>query len=112
MNSKAMPKKNSTVGLRLVGVVLFVVLLSLVVSLFGTRGVLELWALNRSNARETANNEELRDRNQRLMNDIADLKRGGSVLEELAREDLGMVKPGETFFKIIEQQRVPKDAPQ
>ena len=104
-----MPKKNSDIKLRLIGVVLFFVFLSLLVSLFGERGVMELWALNRSNAQEASNNEVLRERNQRLMDEIADLKYGGSVLEELAREDLGMIKPGETFFKVIERQATAKD---
>ena len=112
MDRKGMPRKNSTIKLRLIGVALFVVFLSLLVSLFGTRGVLELWTLNRSNAQEAISNEKLSERNQRLMNEIADLKRGGSVLEELAREDLGMIKPGETFFKIIERQRTTQDTPQ
>ena len=112
MDRKGMPKKNSTIKSRLIGVILFVVFLSLLVSLFGTRGVLELWALNRSNAQEAINNEKLSERNQRLMNEIADLKSGGSVLEELAREDLGMIKPGETFFKIIERQRIAQDTSQ
>ncbi len=88
------------------------VLLSLLVSLFGERGVLELWELKRANALEAANNEVLRERNQRLMSEIADLKHGGSVLEELAREDLGMIKPGETFFKVIEKQGTAEDTPQ
>ena len=112
MAKKHRPKKNSAIKLRLIGVMLFFVLLSLLVSLFGERGILELWALNRSNAQEASNNEILRERNQRLMNEIADLKYGGSVLEELAREDLGMIKPGETFFKVIEKQDTTKDIPQ
>ena len=112
MAKKHRPKKNPAIKLRLIGVMLFFVFLSLLVSLFGERGILELWALNRSNAQEASNNEILRERNQRLMNEIADLKYGGSVLEELAREDLGMIKPGETFFKVIEKQDTTKDIPQ
>ncbi len=112
MVKKSGPKQNHSIKLRLIGIGLFMVLLSLLVSLFGERGVLELWELKRANALEAANNEVLRERNQRLMSEIADLKHGGSVLEELAREDLGMIKPGETFFKVIEQQDTAKDIPQ
>ena len=112
MDRKHKTEKSSAIKLRLIGIVLFIALLSLLASLFGTRGVLELWTLNRSNAQETINNAELRERNQRLKNEIADLKSGGSVLEELAREDLGMVKPGETFFRVIEKQRTTKDPAQ
>ena len=112
MAKQGITKNDSTIKVRLIGVALFVVLLSLLASLFGERGVLELWTLNRANEQDTINNERLRERNQRLINDIADLKHGGSVFEELAREDLGMIRPGETFFKIIEQHRTKKDAPQ
>ena len=112
MVKKSAPKQDHKIILRLVGVGLFVILLSLFVSLFGERGALGLWELNRSNAQEASNNERLRERNQRLMSEIADLKHGGSVLEELAREDLGMIKPGETFFKVIEKQATAKDTPQ
>ena len=89
MVKKSGSKQNHSIKLRLIGIGLFMVLLSLLVSLFGERGVLELWELKRANALDAANNEVLRERNQRLMSEIADLKHGGSVLEELAREDLG-----------------------
>ena len=111
MNKKSISKKDSNIKLRIVGVVLFIVFLSLQISLWGERGLLELWTLNRSNAQETINNENLRERNQKLISELADLKRGGSVLEELAREDLGMIKPGETFFKVIENQPTAEDGP-
>ena len=105
-------KKDSSMKLRLIGVTLFIIFLSLQVSLWGERGLLELWTLHRSNAQEKINNEKLGERNQILINELADLKSGGSVLEELAREDLGMVKPDETFFKVIENQHIAKDTKQ
>ena len=109
MVKKSIPKQSDNIKLRLIGVGLFVIFLSLLVSLFGERGVLGLYELKRSNAQEASNNKQLRERNQKLMSEIADLKYGGSVLEELAREDLGMIKPGETFFKVIEKQNTTKD---
>ena len=53
-------------------------------------------------------NEELQARNNALQAEVDDLKRGLSAIEERAREDLGMIKEGETFFQIVEPQ--PKDS--
>lgn len=50
----------------------------------------------------------LRARNQELQAEVADLREGVQALEERARRDLGMIKPGEVFIQIIE--RVPPRA--
>ncbi|MBC6414448.1 MAG: septum formation initiator family protein [Chromatiales bacterium] len=97
--------------MRFVSVILFIVFLYLQASLWGNHGLLEYWTLSRSNQQEKINNEELKERNQILKNELADLKRNGGLLEELARENLGMVKPGETFFKVI-QNHTDQDASQ
>ena len=54
-------------------------------------------------------NEQLQARNNALEAEVEDLKKGLSAIEERAREDLGMIKEGETFFQIIEPQA--KDQP-
>ena len=51
-----------------------------------------------------AENEELQARNRALHAEVQDLKGGLTVIEDLARGELGMVKQGETFFQIIPQQ--------
>ena len=112
MDKKRIVEKGPNIKLRLIGIVLFLVFLALQVSLWGKNGVLEYWSLTRANNQEAINNEKLRARNQKLINELADLKRGGSTLEELAREDLGMIKPGETFFKVIKNPNTTKDFPE
>jgi cell division protein FtsB len=49
-------------------------------------------------------NENLQERNKVLAAEVKDLKSGLEALEERARSELGMVKPNETFFHIIEQE--------
>ncbi len=39
--------------------------------------------------------------NQALRKDIDNLKNNTEVLEELARERLGLIKPNELFFRVI-----------
>jgi cell division protein FtsB len=36
------------------------------------------------------------------MNEVTDLRQGDALLEEIAREDLGLVKEGETFVLFAE----------
>ncbi|QYJ94962.1 cell division protein FtsB [Shewanella spartinae] len=51
-------------------------------------------------------NAKLIERNQVLKEEILDLRRGTEALEERARNELGMVKQGETFFRVVgEPQR-------
>ncbi|GLS92231.1 cell division protein FtsB [Psychromonas marina] len=46
-------------------------------------------------------NAELQLRNQMMFSEIYDLKLGSDAIEERARNELGLVKQGETFFRII-----------
>ena len=46
--------------------------------------------------------EEKKQRNEALNAEIIDLKKGQEAIEELAREELGMIKENETFFQVLE----------
>ncbi len=71
-------------------------------SLWGERGAWRWFELERANEDARVANEVMRERNEELAHKIDDLKTGVGTLEEQAREDLGMVKKGETFYRIIE----------
>ena len=45
-------------------------------------------------------NQEAKLRNEQLGNEVRDLQEGLDMVEELARQDLGMVKPNEIFVQI------------
>jgi len=45
--------------------------------------------------------DELTKQNNILTADILDLKRGEQASEERARNDLGMIKPGETYYQFL-----------
>lgn len=49
------------------------------------------------------NQTELRARNQQIFGEIDALKNGLIAIEQRARNELGMVKEGETFYVLIEQ---------
>jgi len=46
--------------------------------------------------------EEKKQRNEALKAEIVDLKEGYESLEERAREEMGMIREGETFIQVIE----------
>lgn len=66
-------------------------------------GLPSLLRLHQAVEKQRLDNTELKERNQVLTAEVQDLKSGLDALEERARSELGMVKPGETFFQIIDK---------
>ena len=71
---------------------------------FGKNSVPDYIALQEELMRQKADNEKLKQRNKLLYADTDDLKSGVEAIEERARNELGMIKEGETFFRIIPKQ--------
>ena len=46
--------------------------------------------------------QQLQQRNSRLHAEVRDLKQGVAAYEELARSDLGYIREGEIFFRVVE----------
>lgn len=85
---------------------IIIVLASLFVMLqyklwFQEDGVKEVWNLQQSIASQTLINTQLTQRNTVLAAEVTDLKSGQSAIEERARIDLNMIKPGEVFYQIV-----------
>ncbi len=60
--------------------------------------------LEREVAKQKAANERLQERNRVLAIEVEELKTGLDSVEERARQDMGMVREGETFYMLIEPQ--------
>ncbi len=67
----------------------------------GKNGMLDYLAAKGNVAVQQQANAELVQRNQQMYAEIHDLHRGQEAVEERARNELGMIKPGETFFRIV-----------
>lgn len=67
-------------------------------------GLKELWRLSQAIEQQKQENYILVERNQVLSAEVLDLKSGLDALEERARNELGMIKKGETFFQVIEEK--------
>ncbi len=60
--------------------------------------------LEREVEKQKAANERLLERNRVLAIEVEELKTGLDSVEERARQDMGMVKEGETFYMLIEPE--------
>jgi cell division protein FtsB len=99
---------------RLLALVLLVLIALLQLKYWaGPGGVREVEALRARVAEQKKENAALLERNEALEAEVEDLRAGKSALEERARAELGMIKPGETFYRVIEPQKpsVPEHAP-
>jgi len=68
---------------------------------FGKNSVPDYFALQEDVTRQQTANEKLKQRNKLLYADTDDLKLGSEAIEERARNELGMIKENETFFRLI-----------
>ncbi len=69
---------------------------------FSTGGLMHGWQLASQVHRQQQANMALRKSNARRQEEIRNLKSGTAAIEEHAREDLGWVKKGETFYQIVQ----------
>lgn len=54
---------------------------------------------------QIAKNKILENRNNRLNEEVLDLKSGYDVIEERVRFDLGMIKEDESFYMVVTSSR-------
>lgn len=52
---------------------------------------------------QTRFNSELEARNAVLEREVLELQTGNKSVEQRAREELGLIREGETFYQIVEQ---------
>ena len=88
----------------LVGLILVAVIAMQYSLWWGQSGLLEVGRLQDKITAQEAVNASLSERNQQLNAEVLDLKQGIDAIEERARHDLGMVKPNETFYQLVEDQ--------
>ena len=89
--------------LRYVALLLLILLLALEVKLWtGDWSMREVWRLRQRVAEQKQENLRLKQRNEALSAEVQDLKNGNEAIEERARSELGLVKPGETFYQVVD----------
>ncbi|MDG1852187.1 MAG: septum formation initiator family protein, partial [Gammaproteobacteria bacterium] len=68
----------------------------------GAGSLAEISRLNDSIVEQENENAVLQSRNNELLREVEELKTGTDAIEEMAREELGLIKDGETFYMILD----------
>ncbi len=72
---------------------------------FGSGGRQAVEVLDARVQEQRRQNEGLGQRNAALAAEVADLKSGEAAIEERARNELGMIRPGEIFYRVVDDER-------
>ncbi|HXX19394.1 MAG TPA: septum formation initiator family protein [Candidatus Acidoferrum sp.] len=74
--------------------------LLLVQDIFGTHGVLAMRRAQKEATRVRQEIDRINSENRQLQDDVKDLKSDPQAIERIAREEMGLARPGEYIFKI------------
>ncbi|MCV2884622.1 cell division protein FtsB [Aestuariibacter sp. AA17] len=72
---------------------------------FGKHSIPDYVAMEKEVQDLRKQNANLKQRNELLQADINDLKIGLEAIEERARNELGLIKRGETFYRILPSEQ-------
>ena len=73
---------------------------------FGRGSSGEVITMRAQVASQMRENQNLHQRNAALAAEVEDLKSGEAAVEERARSELGMIKPGEKFYRVVESSSI------
>jgi len=91
--------------MRILIAILLVLLLVLQYDLWvGDGSLATVWRLHQAVEAQRAENQRLKARNATLEAEVRDLKTGNEAIEERARNELGMIREGETYIQVIEEE--------
>jgi len=92
------------------GALLGLLLFALVVhDIFGTHGYLAMRRTQQEIKKVNADMERLNKENLRLEEEVKELKSDPRKIEKVARDELGLAKPGEVIIKIPPSEQLPQD---
>ncbi len=91
--------------MRWISLILIVLILLWQYPLWLGRGSwIKLWELDRQVEAQKVTNQQAKTRNAVLDAEVRDLKQGTAAIEERARSELGMIRPGEVFFQVVAEK--------
>jgi cell division protein FtsB len=86
------------------------VLVLVVHDIFGTHGFLAMRRTQQEIKKVTKDLDQLNEENLDLEEEVRDLKTDPHKIEKIARDELGLARPGEVIIKIPRSQQLPKDS--
>jgi len=86
------------------------VLILVVHDIFGTHGFLAMRRTQQEIKKVDANLDQLNKENLQLEQEVKELKTDPHKIEKIARDELGLARPGEVIIKIPRSQQLPQDS--
>jgi cell division protein FtsL len=86
------------------------VLVLVVHDIFGTHGYLAMRRTQQEIEKVTKGLDQLNKENLQLEQEVKELKTDPHKIEKIARDELGLAKPGEVIIKIPKSQQLPQDS--
>ena len=93
-------------GVTLLGLLLFALVVH---DIFGTHGYLATRRKQQEIRKVKVDIEQLNKENVQLIDEVKELKSDPRKIEKIARDELGLAKPGEVIIKIPQSQQFPAD---
>jgi len=93
-------------GASLLGLLLFALVVH---DIFGTHGYLAMRRTQQEINKVKANIDQLNKENVQLEEEVKELKSDPRKIEKIARDELGLAKPGEVIIKIPQSLQLPQD---
>ena len=91
--------------MRILAVILGLLFLVLQYDLWiGEGSLATVWHLQQGIDEQKKENNKISQRNESLLAEVKDLKKGDSAIEERARNELGMIKKGETYIQVVDEK--------
>ncbi len=91
--------------MRIISVILGLLFLVLQYDLWlGEGSLATVWRLQQDITEQKKENEIISKRNDSLLAEVKDLKQGNAAIEERARNELGMIKKGETYIQVVTEK--------
>lgn len=95
--------------MRIIAVILSLLFLILQYDLWIGEGSLRtVWRLQEDITEQKKENKKINARNESLFAEVKDLKKGDAAIEERARNELGMIKKGETYIQVVSPSKTKK----
>jgi len=82
------------------GLLGLLVLVMMVHDIFGTHGFLAMRRTQNEIDKVQANLDQLSKENEQLEQEVKDLKSDPRLIEKIARDDLGLARPGEVIIRV------------
>lgn len=92
--------------MRIIAVILGLLFLVLQYDLWiGEGSLATVWRLEREITAQKTENKKISERNDSLVAEVNDLKKGDAAIEERARNELGMIKKDETYIQVVDDRK-------